>query len=198
MDTASKAWLRISEAVKAAPGTPVTVKGWVRTRRDSKAEGGLSFIALHDGSCFDTIQIVAKGDVSNYAGEVAKLVTGCSIECDGTIVTNPKGGAEIAASAIRVIGWVDDPDKYPIQPKPHSFEYLREVAHLRVRTNTFGAIARVRHCLAMAVHRFFHERGFFYVHTPIITANDCEGAGQMFKVSTVSYTHLTLPTNREV
>jgi asparaginyl-tRNA synthetase len=178
-------WLPISQALKSSPGTQVTVKGWVRTRRDSKAEGGLSFIALHDGSCFDTIQIVAKADLPNYADEIARLVTGASIECDGVIVTNPKGGAEIAASAVRVVGWVEDPDKYPIQPKPHSFEYLREVAHLRVRTNTFGAVARVRHCLSMAIHRFFHERGFYWVHTPIITGSDCEGAGQMFRVSTL-------------
>ncbi len=198
-------WVRISEilggkslgARDGAPqrasmpaDQPVTVKGWVRTRRDSKAEGGLSFIALHDGSCFDTIQIVAVGALPNYADEVAKLTTGCAIECDGVLVTNPKGGLEILCDpakggALRVIGWVEDPDQYPIQPKPHSFEYLREVAHLRVRTNTFGAVARVRHCLAMAIHRFFDERGFYYVHTPIITANDCEGAGQMFKVSTL-------------
>ncbi len=186
-------WLRIADALKAPVGTRVTVKGWVRTRRDSKAEGGLAFVALHDGSCFDTIQIVVKGTLPNFAGEVAKLTTGCAIECDGVIVQNPKGGNEIqcenpsppAGDAIRVVGWVEDPDTYPIQPKPHSFEYLREVAHLRVRTNTFGAVARVRHCLAMAIHQFFHQRGFYYVHTPIITANDCEGAGQMFKVSTL-------------
>ncbi len=179
------AWLRVSDAFKAPVGSEVTVKGWVRTRRDSKADGGLSFIALHDGTCFDAIQIVAKNNLSNYADEVAKLTTHCAIEADGTIVQNPKGGNEIAATAVRVIGWVDDPDHYPVQPKQHSFEYLREVSHLRVRTNTFGAVARVRHCLSMAVHRFFHERGFFYVHTPIITASDCEGAGQMFRVSTL-------------
>jgi asparaginyl-tRNA synthetase len=184
------AWLRVVEALKAPVGSSVTVKGWVRTRRDSKAEGGMSFVALHDGSCFDTVQIVAKADLPNYASEVAKLTTGCSVECDGTIVQNPKGGNEIAATALRVVGWVEDPDTYPIQPKPHSFEYLREVAHLRVRTNTFGAVARVRHCLAMAVHRFFHERGFYYVHTPIITASDCEGAGQMFRVSTLDLVNL--------
>jgi asparaginyl-tRNA synthetase len=183
-------WLKISDALKAPVGTSVTVKGWVRTRRDSKAEGGLSFIALHDGTCFDTIQVVATGKLGNYASEVARLTTGCAVECDGVIVSNPKGGNEIAVDpekggAIRVVGWVDDPDTYPIQPKPHSFEYLREVAHLRARTNTFGAVARVRHCLAMAIHRFFHERGFYYVHTPIITASDCEGAGQMFRVSTL-------------
>ncbi len=182
-------WVRIVDALKAAPGSEVTVKGWVRTRRDSKADGGLSFIALHDGTCFDTIQVVAKGNLTNYA-EVAKLVTGAAVECDGTIVTNPKGGAEIAATAVRVTGWVDDPDKYPIQPKPHSFEYLREVAHLRVRTNTFGAVARVRHCLSMAIHRFFHERGFYWVHTPIITASDAEGAGQMFRVSTLDFVNM--------
>lgn len=178
-------WLRVTDAFKAPVGSTVTVKGWVRTRRDSKADGGLSFIALHDGTCFDPIQIVARADLPNYASEVAKLTTHCAIEADGTIVQNPKGGNEISATAVRVVGLVDDPDHYPIQPKPHSFEYLREVAHLRVRTNTFGAVARVRHCLSMAVHRFFHDRGFFYVHTPIITASDCEGAGQMFRVSTL-------------
>ncbi len=183
-------WLRIADAAKAPVGTPVTVKGWVRTRRDSKADGGLSFIALHDGTCFDPIQAVAKGTLPNYAGEVAKLTTHCAVEIDGVIVQNPKGGNEIAVDpekggAVRVVGWVDDPDHYPIQPKPHSFEYLREVAHLRARTNTFGAVARVRHCLSMAMHRFFDERGFFYIHTPIITASDCEGAGQMFRVSTL-------------
>ncbi len=180
-------WMRVVDALKAPVGSQVTVKGWARTRRDSKAEGGLSFIAIHDGSCFDTIQAVVKGDLSNYGSEVAKVTTGCALECDGTIVLNPKGGAEMQATAVRVVGWVEDPDTYPIQPKPHSFEYLREQAHLRVRTNTFGAIARTRHCLAMAIHRFFHERGFYYIHTPIITANDCEGAGQMFKVSTLDW-----------
>ncbi|MCA3004864.1 MAG: asparagine--tRNA ligase [Planctomycetaceae bacterium] len=195
---AAGTWLRIADALKAPVGTAVTVKGWVRTRRDSKAEGGLSFVALHDGSCFDTIQLVITGSVGNYADEVTKLTTGCAIEADGVIVATPKGGVEIQVDparnagqgAVRVLGWVDDPDTYPIQPKPHSFEYLREVAHLRVRTNTFGAVARVRHCLAMAIHRFFHERGFYYVHTPIITASDCEGAGQMFRVSTLDVMNL--------
>ncbi|MFO0859277.1 MAG: asparagine--tRNA ligase [Phycisphaerales bacterium] len=186
------AWISVKEAAKAAPGSVVTLKGWVRTRRDSKADGGLSFIALHDGTCFDPIQIVAKGDLANYA-DVAKLTTGCAIEATGKIVQNPKGGNEVLVDAagagegasVKVVGLVDDPDKYPIQPKPHSFEYLREVAHLRVRTNTFGAVARVRHTLSMAMHRFFDQRGFFYVHTPIVTGSDCEGAGQMFRVSTL-------------
>ena len=184
------AWLRVVDALKAEVGTKVTVKGWIRTRRDSKAEGGLSFLNVHDGTCFDPIQVVCPGSLSNYASEISKLTTHCSVECDGTIVATPKGGKEISADpanggAVRVIGWVDDPDHYPIQPKQHTMEFLRENAHLRVRTNTFGAVARIRHTLSMAMHRFYHERGFFYVHTPIITANDCEGAGQMFRVSTL-------------
>lgn len=179
------AWLRVVDALKAPVGSAVTVKGWLRTRRDSKAEGGLSFLAVHDGTCFDAIQAVAKADLPNYAGEIAKLTTHCSVEVDGAIVANPKGGNEIQATAVRVLGLVEDPDHYPIQPKPHSFEYLREQQHLRVRTNTFGAVARMRHCLSMAIHRFYHERGFYYVHTPIITGSDCEGAGQMFRVSTL-------------
>ncbi|GJQ28758.1 MAG: asparagine--tRNA ligase [Phycisphaerae bacterium] len=181
------AWLQVRDALRAPVGTEVTVKGWVRTRRDSKAEGGLSFINVHDGTCFDAVQVVATGALPNYASEVAKLTTHCAVECDGVVVETPKGGREIKASAVRVVGWVDDPDHYPIQPKPHSFEYLREQMHLRVRTNTFGAVARVRHTLSMAMHRFFDERGFFYVHTPIITASDCEGAGQMFRVSTLDW-----------
>ncbi|MEK6700909.1 MAG: asparagine--tRNA ligase [Planctomycetota bacterium] len=178
-------WLRVVDALKAPVGSAVTVKGWLRTRRDSKADGGLSFLAVHDGTCFDAIQAVARADLANYADQVAKLTTHCAVEVDGTIVANPKGGNEIQATAVRVLGTVEDPDHYPIQPKPHSFEYLREQQHLRVRTNTFGAVARLRHCLSMAMHRFFHERGFYYVHTPIITGSDCEGAGQMFRVSTL-------------
>jgi len=179
------AWMKVCEALKAPVGSPVTIKGWVRTRRDSKAEGGLSFLHVHDGTCFDPIQAVTTGALPNYTSEILKITTHCAIEVDGTIVQNPKGGNEVQASAVRVIGWVEDPDHYPIQPKPHSMEFLREQAHLRVRTNTFGAVARVRHCLSMAVHRFFHERNFYWVHTPIITGSDCEGAGQMFRVSTL-------------
>ncbi|HMN95213.1 MAG TPA: asparagine--tRNA ligase [Phycisphaerales bacterium] len=171
-------------------GSTVTVRGWIRTRRDSKA--GLSFLAVHDGSCFDPIQVVAPGELGNYESEVQKLTAGCAVECTGTVVASQGKGqsVEIQASCVRVVGWVEDPDTYPIQPKQHSFEYLRAVAHLRPRTNTFGAVARVRHCLAMAVHRYFHERGFFWVHTPIITASDCEGAGEMFRVSTLDMANL--------
>ncbi len=183
-------WLRVVDALKAEPGTEVTVKGWLRTRRDSKAGGGLSFLSVHDGTCFDPIQAVANATLPNYAEQIAHLTTHCAVEVDGTIAKTPKGGNEIQATAVRVVGTVESPDTYPIQPKPHSFEFLREVAHLRVRTNTFGAVARMRHCMSMAIHRFFHERGFYYVHTPIITANDCEGAGQMFRVSTLDMANL--------
>ncbi|MCB9845831.1 MAG: asparagine--tRNA ligase [Phycisphaeraceae bacterium] len=180
-------WLRINDALAGEPGAEITVKGWIRTRRDSKADGGMSFLAVADGTCFDAIQAVARHDLPNYQSEVLRLTTGCAVEVDGTLVASQgKGQAvEIAAREVRVVGWVDDPDTYPVPQKRHTFEYLREVAHLRVRTNTFGAVARVRHRLAMSIHRFFDERGFFWVHTPIITASDAEGAGQMFRVSTL-------------
>jgi asparaginyl-tRNA synthetase len=171
-------------------GAKVTVRGWVRTRRDSKA--GLSFIHLHDGSCFDPIQVVAPGDLPNYQSEVVKLGAGCAIAVAGTLVASQgKGQAvEIAATGLQVMGWVDDPETYPIQQKRHTLEYLREVAHLRPRTNTLGALTRVRHCLSMAIHRFFHQEGFFWIHTPIITASDAEGAGEMFRVSTLDLANL--------
>ena len=186
-----------------AVGARVAVQGWVRSRRDSKSGGGLSFITVNDGSCFDSIQVVAKADaVANYDSEVSHLTPGCSVTVTGELVESRGKGqpVEIQASKIEVVGWVDDPETYPITPKQHSFEYLREVAHLRPRTNTFGAVARVRHCLSMAAHRFFHEHGFYWVHTPIITANDAEGAGEMFRVSTLDQaneffgreTHLTV------
>jgi len=178
-------WVQVKHAMTSKPGEEITLKGWVRTRRDSKA--GLSFINLHDGTCQDPIQVVAPNDLPNYESEIQRLNTGCSIEVDGELVESQGKGqsVEVRAKAIRVVGWVDDPDTYPVSAKRHSFEYLREVAHLRSRTNTFGAIARVRHALSMAVHRFFDEREFYYVHTPIITASDAEGAGQMFRVSTL-------------
>src|SRR5215210_7374803 len=175
---------------KAGVDQMVTVKGWVRTRRDSKA--GFSFIAINDGSCFDSIQVVAPGALANYQNEVMHLTSGCSVIATGKLVKSQGKGQtyEIQADEVKVVGWVDNPDTYPVSPKQHTFEYLREVAHLRPRTNTFGAIARVRHTLAMAVHRFFHERGFLWIHTPIITASDCEGAGEMFRVSTLDMMNL--------
>src|SRR5882672_12518418 len=159
---------------KVPTGTQVTLRGWVRTRRDSKA--GLSFIHLHDGSCFEPIQVVAPGDLPNYAAEIAHLGTGCAISVTGTLVESQgKGQAvEIAARVVQVVGWVDDPETYPVQQKRHTMEYLREVAHLRPRTNTLGAVTRVRDALSMAIHRFFDDEGFFWIHTPIITASDAE------------------------
>src|SRR5512138_2557587 len=170
---------------KIPTGTHVTVRGWVRTRRDSKA--GLSFVHVHDGSCFDPIQVVAAAALPNYESEIKKLTSGCAVIATGTLTVSQGQGqaVELQADSVHVVGWVDDPDTYPIQPKKTSFEYLREVAHLRPRTNTLGAVARVRHSLSMAVHRYFHEHGFFWVHTPIITASDAEGAGEMFRVSTL-------------
>ena len=175
---------------KVPTGTPVTVRGWVRTRRDSKA--GLSFIHLHDGSCFDPLQVVAAAALPNYESEIRKLTSGCSVIARGVLTASQGQGqaVELQAESVEVVGWVDDPEAYPIQPKAASFEYLREVAHLRPRTNTLGAVARVRHCLSMAIHRYFHEHGFFWVHTPIVTASDAEGAGEMFRVSTLDLANL--------
>ena len=180
-------YTRIKDALAGKPaiGGPISARGWVRTRRDSKA--GFSFINLHDGSCFDSIQLVAPAELNNYSSEIQKLTSGCAIECHGTLVESAGRGQqfEIQASSIDVVGWVQDPDSYPIQPKPHSFEFLREVAHLRPRTNTFGAVTRVRHATARAIHRYFDEQGYFWINTPIITASDAEGAGDMFRVSTL-------------
>jgi asparaginyl-tRNA synthetase len=177
-------------AGEAPSDAPVAVRGWVRTRRDSRA--GISFIHLSDGSCFHPVQIVAPNTLPNYESEVLHLTAGCAVEAIGAIVPSPARGQpfEMQAGAIRVVGWVDDPDTYPIQPKPHTLEFLREVAHLRPRTNVIGAATRVRHNLAQAIHRFFDENGFFWVNTPIITASDAEGAGAMFRVSTLDLANL--------
>ena len=173
-----------------APGSEVTVRGWVRTRRDSKA--GLSFVTVSDGSCFAPIQVVAPADLANYEEEVKRLTAGCSVIAHGVLVASQGQGQgfEIQATGIEVVGWVEDPETYPIQPKAHSLEFLRDVAHLRPRTNLFGAVTRIRHCLAQAVHRFFHENGFYWISTPIITTSDAEGAGQMFRVSTLDMQRL--------
>ena len=176
---------------KYAVGESVTVKGWVRTRRDSKA--GLSFIALHDGSCFDPIQVVALSSLSNYA-DVQRLTASCSLSVTGVVKASQGQGqsVEIEATEVEVLGWVENPDTYPMSAKRHSIEYLREYAHLRPRTNVIGAVTRVRNCLSQAVHRFFHERGHFWVSTPILTASDTEGAGEMFRVSTLDMMNLPL------
>lgn len=175
---------------EVAEGTEVTVQGWARTRRDSKA--GLSFVHLHDGSCFHPIQLVVEKSLSNYEADVLRITSGASLRCTGTLVRSQGKGQsfEIQAKQVELIGVVEDPDTYPIQPKAHSMEFLREVAHLRPRTNTFGAVARVRQTIAQAIHRYFHEREFVWVNTPIITASDCEGAGDMFRVSTLDLANL--------
>ncbi len=164
-------------------GSTVNVKGWVRTRRGSKQ---VNFIALNDGSTIHNIQIVV--DVEKLGEEFLKpITTGASLSVNGTLVKSQGKGqnVEIQATEIEIYGTAD-PNTYPLQKKGHSMEFLREIAHLRPRTNTFGAIFRIRHNMAYAIHKFFHDRGFFYFHTPIITASDCEGAGQMFQVTTMN------------
>ena len=176
----------------------VTVQGWVRTRRDSKA--GISFLAVYDGSCFNPVQAVIESNLPNYNDEVLHLTAGCSVEVTGKVVASPGQGQsfEIHASQVRVVGMVDDPDTYPMAAKRHSVEYLREVAHLRPRTNLIGAVARVRHTLSQALHRFFDEQGFFWVSTPLITTSDTEGAGEMFRVSTLDFHNLPRNDKGEV
>ena len=168
----------------------ITVRGWIRTRRDSKA--GFSFLTVYDGSCFDSIQAVVSNQIANYQDEVLNLTTGCSVIVTGKVVESQGQGqsVELQANDVVVTGWVEDPETYPMAAKRHSVEYLREVAHLRPRTNLIGAVARVRHCLAQAIHRFFHEQGFYWVATPVITASDTEGAGEMFRVSTLDLENL--------
>jgi len=174
---------RISEVLKSdAIGSTFTVMGWVRTRRDSK--GGFSFIELNDGSCMRGLQIIAGSSLPNYEGTVRKLQTGCSIKARGILSPSPGKGqsVELKAEEIEVFGWAD-PAQYPLQKKRHSFEFLRTIAHLRPRTNTFGAVARVRNVVSLAIHTFFQESGFIYLHTPIISGSDCEGAGETFRVT---------------
>ena len=168
-------------------GADVNIKGWVRTRRGNKS---VSFIALNDGSTIHNIQVVV--DNEKFGDDFLKPVTtGACISVIGKLVESMGQGqnVEIQAEQIEIYGTAD-PETYPLQKKGHTLEFLREIAHLRPRTNTFGAIYRVRHHMAMAIHRFFHERGFFYVHTPIITGSDCEGAGQMFQVTTLPLKNL--------
>jgi len=177
--------LKVRGALRRPAGPePVVVQGWLRTRRESKA--GFSFLALNDGSCLANLQIVADRELPNYGSEIQRLTAGCSIEAEGPIVESPgkEQAVELRATRIRVIGWVD-PEQYPLQKKHHSFEFLREIAHLRSRTNTFGAVLRVRNVLSRAIHAFFQQRGFLYIQTPLITASDCEGAGQLFRVTTL-------------
>ena len=169
----------------AAIGRDVQLRGWIRTRRDSKS--GFSFLELNDGSCLSNIQIIADADLVNYEKQIKRLSAGCSVTVEGTV--KPSGGkgqaTEVQARSITVHGWAD-PQSYPLQKKRHSLEKLREWAHLRPRTNTFGAVARVRNEISRAIHEFFQGEGFLYIHTPIITTSDCEGAGEMFRVTTLN------------
>jgi len=195
MESSVMQGMSVKQAMVGEAGSLILVKGWVRTRRDSKA--GLSFINLNDGSCFGNLQLVAPNDLPNYESDILHLTTGCAIEAEGELVESQGKGqtVELRVSELRVVGTVEDPDTYPASAKRHTFEYLRDYAHLRVRTNTFGAVARVRHALSMAIHEFLDSQGFYWVHTPIITASDAEGAGEMFRVSTLDA--LNPPRNDE-
>jgi len=168
-------------------GKKVVVQGWVRTKRDSKA--GISFIELNDGSCLKNFQIVAETEGREYSEILKKMTTGSAMLAEGTVSASPGQGQsiEMQAERIHLYGWAD-PSVYPLQKKRHSFEYLRQIAHLRPRTNSIGAAARVRNRLSYAIHKFFQELGFYYIHTPIITASDCEGAGEIFRVTTLDPT----------
>jgi asparaginyl-tRNA synthetase len=180
MEKISVAKARQAEAI----GKQVLLQGWVRTRRDSK--GGFSFIELNDGSSLGNVQIVAEQSLPNYESVIKKLPAGASIAVEGEVRASPAKGqpTEVLAKGICVYGGAD-PEGYPLQKKHHSFEFLRTIAHLRPRTNTFGAVARIRNCVSRSIHTFFQEQGFFYIHTPVITSSDCEGAGQMFRVTTL-------------
>lgn len=180
MDTISVAEARLAASV----GKQVRLRGWVRTRRDSK--GGFSFIELNDGSCQGNVQVVAAGELPNYEAVVKHLTTGASVEVEGEVKASPAKGqaTEVHAARVNLVG--DAPaEAYPLQKKGHTFEFLRTIAHLRPRTNTFGAVARLRNQVAKSIHDFFQEQGFLYVHTPVITASDCEGAGALFRVTTI-------------
>ncbi len=165
----------------------VSVSGWVRTKRTSKT---FSFLAINDGSCMDSLQVVVDQTLKNYATDIEKLTTGSSVRVEGLLVESQGKGqsVELQAKSVTVYGFAAG--DYPLQKKRHSFEFLREIAHLRPRTNTIAAVARIRSSLNYAVHTYFNENGFFNVHTPIITASDCEGAGEMFKVSVLDFARI--------
>jgi len=183
---------------KIAENSTVSIQGWVRTRRDSKA--GLSFIHVHDGSCFAPIQLIAMNTLPNYQDEIIKLTAGCSIKATGKLVASQGKGQtyEIQAEDIKIIGMVDNPDTYPLAAKRHTLEHLRDIAHLRPRSNTIGAITRVRHCAAQAIHQFLSKEGFYWLNTPIITASDTEGAGELFTVSHLDLANLPKTTQNKV
>jgi len=186
----ANAWISVRGARSVdAVGQMREIRGWVRTRRDSK--GGFSFLEVNDGSCLGNLQVVAAAELPNYENEIQKLTAGCSVVVRGELKESPAKGqaTELHADEVRVLGWAD-PESYPLQKKRHSFEKLREWAHLRTRTNTLGAVMRVRDQISQSIHQFFHQNGFLYVNTPIVTASDCEGAGEMFRVTTLDLERL--------
>ncbi len=179
---------RINHILTSKPvGQVLEVKGWLRTKRETK---DLSFLEVNDGSCLANLQVLAEPALDNYETAIQKLSTGCSLRVVGRLVQSPAKGqdVELLATEVSVYGWAPA-ESYPLQKKRHSFEFLREIAHLRPRTNSLGAVARVRSALSFAVHRFFQERDFFHIHTPIITTSDCEGAGEMFTVTSLDLDH---------
>lgn len=183
--------------VRQTPMKHVILRGWVKTKRDSKA--GLSFIHVTDGTHVRPYQVIAKSDLENYE-DILKLTSGCSIEVAGEVVESKGKGQdyELVAEKIKIIGWVEDPQTYPMQPKDHSPEFLRSMAHLRPRSMVFGAVTRVRNQLAAATHKFFQSKGFYWIHTPIITGADCEGAGEMFRVSTLDLASIPKTESGEI
>ena len=176
------------------PDQPATIRGWVRTKRESK---GFSFINVNDGSSMDGLQVVVNADMPDYEAVMKRLGTGTSVEVAGVLAASPGKGQqlEMQAQTLQVYGEAD-PETYPLQKKRHSFEFLRTIGHLRSRTNTLGAVFRVRNACANAIHQFFQERGFMWVHTPILTASDCEGAGEMFAVTCLDLTRVPLQNNQ--
>ena len=178
--------------------TDLTLYGWVRSRRDSKA--GFSFIEISDGSCFSTLQIIANQSLTNYSNEILKLSSGCSIKVTGkrTASQGKEQAFEVQAETVEVLGWIEEPETYPISKKQHTFEFLRTLPHLRIRTNTFGAMSRIRHTAMHAIHQFFTDNNFYWVNTPIISSSDCEGAGELFKVSTLDFYNLPKDTKGKI
>lgn len=188
---------RISELLRnGQPDESATIKGWVRTKREQK---GFSFIEVNDGSSMAGLQVVMNADLPDYESLVKRLSTGASVEVSGVLVPSLGKGQRIEVKADSVIVYGEaDPETYPLQKKRHSFEFLREIGHLRSRTNTLGAVFRVRNACSMAIHQFFQEQGFIWVHTPILTASDCEGAGEMFAVTSLDLKKVPLTENQSV